>query len=117
MFRNDALAGLCNHHAQLVRWAGLDAVALEQLLNEIDCAECLGQVEELPHVVLRRAAQGRVGAYGDESASVLLEPRPRVASYRTAEAAVVVAIAVGAEEVNPEGAAWPRAFATSQTLR
>jgi hypothetical protein len=115
-FRSKELAGLCSHHERLVRWAELDAVALEQLLNEIDCAECLGQFEELPHATLRRAAEGRVGAYGDGNASVLLEPEP-VRSYRDAEAAIVIAIAVGPEELNPEGAAWPRAFATSPTLR
>jgi hypothetical protein len=116
-FINQELARLCNHQDRLAAWASLEARPLEQLLNELDCADRLGQLEELPHVLLLRAAQRRVGAHGDGSARVLLEPEPDVKSYRNAEAAIVVAVAVGVEELNPEGAAWPRAFAMSPTTR
>ena len=116
-FVNEELAGLCNQQDRLSVWAGLEASALEQLLNELDCADRLGRLEELPHILLRRASQGRVGAHGDETARVLLKPEADAKSYRDAEAAIVVAVAVGAEELNPEGAAWPRAFAMSPTMR
>jgi hypothetical protein len=115
-FTSEELARRCNHHDELTAWVGADdAAALEQLLNEIDCADTLGRLEELPHVLLRRAPRGRVGAHGDDEAGVLLQPMADPASYREAESAIVVAVAVGAENLNPEGAIWPRAFATSQT--
>jgi hypothetical protein len=116
-FTNEELARLCNHRDELAAWVGPDAAALEQLLNEIDCADTLGRLEELPHVLLRRAPRGRVGAQGDDEAGVLLKPEANPAAYREAESAIVVAVAVGAENFNPEGASWPRAFATSQTTR
>jgi hypothetical protein len=116
-FANEELATVCNQRNRLASWAGSEACALEQLLNEIECADRLGMLEELPHVLLRRAAQGRIGAHGDEMACVLLRPDAQIESYRDAEAAIVVAVAVGAEELNPEGAAWPRAFAMSPTTR
>jgi hypothetical protein len=116
-FRNEDLARLCNHHEQLAAWAGTDAAALEQLLNEIDCAETLGRLEELPHVLVRPAPRGRVGAHGDDDAGVLLKPEGDAASYREAETAIVVAVSVGAENFNPEGATWPRVFATSPTTK
>jgi hypothetical protein len=116
-FTNEELARLCNHHDELAAWVGADAAALEQLLNEIDCADTLGRLEELPHILLRRAPRRRVGAHGDDEAGVLLEPEIDPAFYREAESAIVVAVAVGAENCNPEGARWPRAFATSQITR
>jgi hypothetical protein len=114
-FTNEELARLCNHHDELAAWVGDDAGALEQLLNEVDCADTLGRLAELPHVLLRRAPRGRVGAQNDDEAGVLLKPEADTASYREAESAIVVAVTVGAENFNPEGATWPRAFATSQT--
>jgi hypothetical protein len=116
-FTNEELAHLCNDHDHLTAWVGADAAALEQLLNEIDRADTLGRLEELPHVLLMRAPRGRVGAHGDDEAGVLLKPESDAASYREAESAIVVAVAIGAENFNPEGATWPRAFATSQTTR
>lgn len=117
-FTNADLARLCNEHAELAAFAGRDASALEQLLNELDCADTLGHFEELPHVLLLRAPKGRVAARNTCDAGVLLQPKlesPK--SYRAAEAAIVVAVAVGADECNPEGAPWHRASATSRTMR
>lgn len=117
-FTNDELARLCNQHALLAAWAGDDAAAVEQLLNELDCADTLGRIEELPHVTLVRATQGRVGANGADEAKVLLRPDvAKIKSFRHADAAVVVAVAVGTENFNPEGAAWPQAFAMSRTTQ
>jgi hypothetical protein len=118
MFRNRHLARLCNEEDQLVAWAGGDAFALQQLLNEIDCADRLGRVEELPHVSLLRAPAGRVAAHGADDAGVLLDPElGRSRAFRDAEAATVLAVAIRDEHFNPEGAAWPRAFALSRTTR
>jgi hypothetical protein len=114
-FTNENLARLCNDHDELTAWVGADAAALEQLLHEIDRADTLRRLEELPHVLMRRAPSGRVAAQGDDEAGVLLKPEGLAASYREAESAIVVAVAVGAEQYNPEGARWPRAFATTQT--
>ena len=98
-FRNAELARLCNKHAALVAWLGDEAAAIEQLLNELDCADCLGQVEELPHVLLRRAPQGRVGVHGDHEAGVLLSPQlTKSKPFRDAEAAVIVAVSVSDED-------------------
>lgn len=117
-FRNTELARLCNKHAALVARLGDEAAAIEQLLYELDCAECLGQVEELPHVLLQRAPQGRIGVHGDYEAGVLLSPQlSKSKSFRDAEAAVIVAVSVGEEDFNPEGATWPRLSATSRTTR
>ena len=99
------------------RVVGTDAAALEQLLNEIDCADTLGRLEELPHILLQRAPRRRVGAHGAEETGVLVKPEADPASYREAESAIVVAVAIGAKNFNPEGATWPRAFATSQTTQ
>ena len=114
-FTNEQLARLCNHHAELSSWAGDGALAIEQLLAELDSVERLGQVEEFPHVLLRTAPSGRVGAQGADEASVLLKPDlmdPK--AYRDAEVATIVAVACGDEDFNPEGASWPRAFAMSR---
>jgi hypothetical protein len=116
-FTNEELARLCSRRDELTAWVGPDAAALEQLLNEIDCADTLGRLEALPHVLLQRAPRGRVGAHGDDDAGVLLKPEADPDSYREAESAIVVAVAVGLENFNPEGATWPRAFATSQTMQ
>lgn len=117
-FTNEELARLCNRQAELAAWAGDDAFALEQLLNELDCADTLGRVEELPYVQLLRAPQGLVGAHGADEAGVLLKPVPtKSKAFRDANAAVIVAVAVGDEDFNPEGAAWPRAFATTRTTQ
>jgi hypothetical protein len=115
-FTNDELARLCNQHALLAAWAGGDATAVEQLLQELDAADTLGRIEELPHVTLLRATQGRVGANGADEARVLLLPDvAKNKTFRHADAAVVLAVAIGAENFNPEGAAWPQAFAMSRT--
>jgi hypothetical protein len=117
-FVNDVLARLCNQHEVLAAWAGDDVAAVEQLLNELDCADTLGRVEEFPHVTLVRAAKGRVGANGADEARVLLQPEmAKSKTFRDAEAAVVIAVAAGEEHFNPEGAAWPQAFAMSRTTR
>jgi hypothetical protein len=117
-FRNAELAHLCNRHAALSAWGGDDAAAIEQLLNELDCADCLGRIEQLPHVQLRRAPRGRVVAEGADDAGLLLAPLLRQAqSFRDADAAVILAVAVGDEEFNPEGASWPRLSAISRTIR
>jgi hypothetical protein len=117
-FTNARLARLCGRQAELAAWAGEDAPALEQLLAELDSVDKLGEVEEFPHVHLLRAPVGRVGAHGAYDAGVLLNPEPtRSRSYRDADAATVVAVAVGDEDFNPEGASWPRAFAMSRTTR
>ncbi len=118
IFWNRRLARLCNGEAELTAWAGSGAEGVEQLLNELDSVDRLGLVESLPHVVLLPAPAGRVGAQGAEDAGVLLEPDgvPK-ARFRDAEAAVVIAISSGDKDFNPEGAAWPRAFATSRTTR
>src|SRR5947209_7255740 len=71
-FTNERLARLCNRHAELVAWIGDEALALEQLLAELDSVDKLGEVEEFPHVILRRATAGRVGAHGADEAGVLL---------------------------------------------
>jgi len=85
-------------------------------LNELDSVDRLGLLEGFPHVVLLPAPAGRVAARGAEETGVLLEPDgvPK-ARFREAEAAIVVAISSGDRDFNPEGAAWPRAFATSRT--
>jgi hypothetical protein len=117
-FTSEQLARLCNHHAELSSWAGEGAPAIEQLLAELDSVERLGEVEEFPHVLLRAAPAGRVGAQGADEAGVLLKPDladPK--AYRDAEAATIVAVACGAEDFNPEGASWPRAFAMSRTTQ
>jgi hypothetical protein len=114
-FTNRSLARLCNEEAELVAFAGPDAEALEQLLFEIEASAILGHVEDLPYVRLRRVPAGRVAAQGADDAGVLLEPATK--PYRTAKAATVVAVAVGDHEFNPEGAAWPRASATSRITR
>ena len=117
-FTNRELADLCNSEAELVAWAGDDAVALQQLLNELDCADTLGLFEELPHVLLVKASAGLIASHDADEAGVLLEPEvPKSKTFRAAEAAVIIAVAVGAEEFNPEGATWPRASATSRTTR
>ena len=117
-FTNEPLARLCNGQAELTAWAGDDAASLEQLLNELDCADTLGRFEELPHVLLARAPQGRVGAHSTNDAGVLLKPELTSSrAFREAEAALIVAVAVGEEHFNPEGAAWPQAFATSRTTK
>jgi hypothetical protein len=117
-FTNADLARLCNTRRELADWAGADASTLEQLLNELNCARSLGRVEDFPYVRLLVAPKGRIGAHGADDAGVLLTPKlPASRSFRDAEAAVIVAVASGEEDFNPEGAAWPRAFATSQTMR
>ena len=118
-FLNEELKQLCCRQDELVAWAGDEASALEQLLNELDCADTLGRIEELPYVTLLGAPQGRVGARGADEAGVLLEPdrANKSKAFRDSEAAVIVAVAVRDEHFNPEGAAWPRAFATSQTTQ
>ena len=56
-----------------------------------------------------------MAVHGADEAAVLLTPElTKTREPRDAEAAVIVAVAVRHEEFNPEGAAWPRAFATSQ---
>lgn len=115
-FTDSDVARLCNEEARLLAFASGDRGALRQLLNELDCADTLGRLEELPHVLLLRATAGRVATYGADDAGVLLQP-DKVKPYRAAEAAVVIAVAVGEEQCNPEGAEWPRASATSRTMR
>jgi hypothetical protein len=114
-FTDRDLADLCNGEAELIAFAGSGADALEQLLFEIEAAAILGHVEDLPYVQLRRVPAGRVAAHGADEAGVLLLPATK--PYRTAKAATVVAVAVGDHEYNPEGAAWPRASATSRIMR
>jgi hypothetical protein len=114
-FPDRGLALLCSDEAQLMAFAGPDSEALEQLLFEIEAAAILGHVEDLPYIELRRAPAGRISAAGADDAGILLEPATK--PYRTAEAATVIAVAVGDHEFNPEGAAWPRASATSQITR
>ena len=117
-FTNPELARLCNRHTALSAWVGDDATAIQQLLNELDCADCLGRIDELPHVQLRRAPRGRITAEGADEAGVLLAPLLKQAqSFRDAEAAVILAVAVREEEFNPEGAPWPRLSAISRTIR
>lgn len=114
-FTDHGLALLCNDEAELMAFAGPDGEALGQLLFEIEAAAVLGHVEDLPYIELQRAPAGRVSAAGADDAGILLEPATK--PYRTAEAATVIAVAVGDYEFNPEGAAWPRASATSQITR
>jgi hypothetical protein len=117
-FINQELKQLCSGQDDLHACFGDDAAALEQLLYELDCADTLGRIEELPHVLLRRAPQGRVGAHGADEAGVLLKPEPtKSKAFRDADGAIIVAVAVGHEHFNPEGAAWPRASATSPTMQ
>jgi hypothetical protein len=114
-FTNRDLARLCNKEAELVAFAGADAEALEQLLFEIEAARLLGHVEDLTYVRVLRAPAGRIAAHGADDAGVLLEPATK--PYRTAKAATIVAVAVGDQQCNPEGAAWPRASAMSRITR
>jgi hypothetical protein len=114
-FTNRKLARLCNEEAELLAFAGGEAEALEQLLFEIEAARVLGNVEDLPYIRLTRVPVGRVAAYGADDAGVLLEPATK--PYRAAKAATVVAVRVGDQQFNPEGAAWPRASAMSRTTR
>ena len=114
-FTNRSLAQLCNEEAELLAFAGSEAEALEQLLFEIEAADVLASVEELPYIRLLRVPVGRVAAHGADDAGVLLEPLTK--PYRTAKAATVVAVAIGDQQFNPEGAAWPRASAMSQIMR
>ena len=117
-FTCEQLARLCSHHAELSSWAGDGAPAIEQLLAELDSVGRLGEVEEFPHVLLRPAPAGRVGAHGADDAGVLLKPDlTATKAYRDAEAATIVAVACGDEDFNPEGASWPRAFAMSRITR
>ncbi len=112
------LARLCNREAELIAWVGDEAAALQQLLNELDSADTLGQVEKLPHVLLVPAPAGRVATRGADEAGILLKPETaRTKSFRDAKAGLVIAVAVGVEEVNPEGAAWPRASGMSRTTQ
>lgn len=111
-FTDERLARLVNRHDALLAWAGDEALALEQLLAELDSVERLGEVEEFPHVKLLRAPAGRVGAHGADDTGVLLKPES--SPYRDAEVATVLAVAVADDEFNPEGAAWPHAIATSR---
>jgi hypothetical protein len=115
-FTNADLAHLCNREAELLAFAGSGAAALQQLLHELRCADTLGMAAELPHVVLQRAPEHRVAVSGADDADVLLESETG-RLYRSAERAIIVAVSVCEEIFNPEGAEWPRASATSRTMR
>lgn len=114
-FTNRRLARLCNADAELAAFAGPYAEALEQLFFEVEAAQVLGHVEDLPYVRVLRMPAGRFAAHGADEAGILLEPATK--PYRTAEAATVLAVAVGDQQFNPEGAAWPRASAMSRITR
>jgi hypothetical protein len=117
-FVNVELGRLCNRDAVMKAWAGKRAPALQRLLNEIHCADTLGLLECLPHLELAASAKGRIAAWDADDAYVLLDPDSGDDELcRTAEAAVVLAVAVGNEAFNPKGERWPRACALSLTTR
>lgn len=116
LFTDADLARLCNHQAELLAFAGSGAAALQQLLHELRCADTLGMAAELPHIALRRAPEHRVAVAGADDTDVLLEGETG-RLYRSAERAIIVAVSVREEIFNPEGAEWPRASATSRTMR
>lgn len=115
-FTNADLARLCNRQAELLAFAGSGAGALQLLLHELHCADTLGMAAELPHISLRRAPEQRVAVKGADDADMLLEGETGKL-YRSAERAIIVAVSVCEEIFNPEGAEWPRASATSRTMR
>jgi hypothetical protein len=118
-FVNLELGRLCNRDAAMKAWAGKGASVLQRLLNEVRCADTLGLLEYLPHLELAASAKGRIAVWDAENACVLLNPDSNDDDElcRAAEAAVVLAVAVGDEDFNPEGERWPRASALSQTTR
>jgi hypothetical protein len=118
-FTNRELHRLCSQRKVLVTRAGANADCLARLLNEIACADTLALLECLPHVELA-GARGYVMVTSQE-VRVLLEPSDRSAAtdrrrakatadnpLPPARAARVVALLVGDEEINPEGAKWPQ---------
>jgi hypothetical protein len=118
-FTDRELHRLCSQRKVLLARAGANADCLARLLNEIACADTLALLECLPHVQL-------AGGRGDvvvtcQEVRVLLAPSDESAAAararaRTttnspippAKAARVVALFVGDEEINPEGAKWPQ---------
>ena len=103
----------------LVAHAGANAGCLARLLNEIACADVLTLLECLPHVELV-GARGHVVVTCQE-VRILLAPndgptakgRARAKTTTSneippAKAARVVALMVGDEVINPEGAKWPQ---------
>lgn len=118
-FTNRELHRLCSQRKMLVARAGANADCLACLLNEIACADTLTLLESLPHVQLA-GARGYVVVTCQE-VRVLLTPsdgsaatdrvRAKTSTSNAippAKAARVVALCVGDEEINPEGAKWPQ---------
>lgn len=120
-FVDRELARLCNRRARLEAWAGQKAVVLTRLLNELDCADNLRLLKRLPHLDVAAADGGRAAIWDVQEAYVLLEPDDVVDDREelpwSAEAALVLAVAVGDEECNPEGERWPSACGLSPITR
>jgi hypothetical protein len=117
MFSSPDLARLCNSQARLKGWTA-DPSSLMRLLNELDCIDRLDDVARLPHVDVIGSRSSRVAVCAPDGAFVLLKPE-KVPDRGSAQAdsAIVLAVAVGTEECNPEGERWPRGFALSPTTR
>ena len=119
-FTNRELHRLCTQRRALLARVGANADCLARLLNEIACADTLALLECLPHVevvgargyVVVTCQEVRVLlAPSDGSAATVRRTRPKTTTNNAippAKAARIVALFVGDEEINPEGAKWPR---------
>jgi hypothetical protein len=107
-FSDPDLARLCNTQASLERWSA-GGGALMRLLNELHCIERFEDVRRLPHldVVVASPSDSRVAVRDVEQACVLLHLEKPADGLAHADAATVVAVAVGEKECNPEGELWP----------
>jgi hypothetical protein len=114
-FSNRGLQRICCQRARLATRAGDDAECLARLLNEIACAETLVILASLPHV--DTDVLGTKVVISCDTVRVLLaldgvapiKGRPVTSTtVPAAKAARVVAVRIGADDINPEGAKWPR---------
>ncbi len=114
-FSNRGLQRICCQRARLATRAGEDAECLARLLNEIACAETLVILASLPHV--DTDVLGTKVVISCDAVCVLLtldgvapvKGRPvKSTTVPPAKAARVVAVRIGDEDINPEGAKWPR---------
>jgi len=102
-FRSRDLHRICNQHALLkARWGSRAASALTQTLHELEALECLGDMQALPYVRMRRDDDGLVQLDSVAGVRLRMIAQPithsTARSWKASESVVIVEIEIVAEE-------------------